>query len=341
MGNPDLFYRVLGAIETGIIILDVGEAEVFYINDYAAKILGKVNFDLSFAGFENLLSDELDTLIQGSATRSPKRAIRNGNRLFGYTLYALARDRQHIAAFIQDITDQKRLEAIDEASEMMNNIGFLFSSMRHEIGNPINSIKMALEVVRKNLNSFSVQEFETYIERIFGDLGKMEVLLKSLKTFNLFEKPRPKLVDLNTFFAEFIQLLALDTRRKNIAIVVDLAVEARMVIVDVRALQHVVLNIFANAMDALLGREEPRIEVRSQLDGSLVSMTISDNGCGIDKVLVEDIFKPFFTTKPDGTGLGLMLSRKMLAQMNCSMEISSVEGNGTTVTFHLPVGAEL
>ncbi len=334
--HPGLFSEVLSAISTGIIILDLEEEAVCFRNAYANSILDQVRADSSFPDIYDLLRDEISDFKNGESARSQKKKIRYGDRLFGYTLYGSEVKRRYVAVFIQDITDQLRLEAIDEASEMMHNIGFLFSGIRHEIGNPINSIKMALTVLRKNVNRFPVEEVEKYFDRIFGEVAKMEVLLKSLKTFNLFEKPRPTAVDLQAFFDEFIRLFSMDARKKNVKVDIEISQEARWVNADVRAMQHVIMNIFANAMDALEGRPDPSLGVRCQPGGKVVVLTISDNGCGIDSQVKGDIFKPFFTTKKDGTGLGLMLSRKLLTQMNCSMEISSKHGTGTTVTLLLP-----
>jgi len=331
-----LFTEVLDAVATGIIILDMEHEEVFFRNPHASAILDQAGVDHSFGGIHALLKAEIDPLRQGRAAHSLRKKIRFGNRLFGYTLYGPVAGNRFVAVFLQDITDQNRLAAMDEATEMMHNIGFLFSGIRHEIGNPINSMKMALTVLRKNVHRFPPQELEKYFDRIFDQVAKMEVLLTSLKTFNLFEKPRPTVVDLLAFFREFVGMLAEDARNKHIGLDVDFAEEARWVNVDVRALQHVIMNVFANAMEALGDRPDSRIMVRCQSGGEVVVLTISDNGCGISDDVQQDIFKPFFTTKQNGTGLGLMLSRKLLTQMNCSLEISSKEGSGTTVTMLLP-----
>ncbi len=331
-----LFAEVLDAIATGIIILDLEHEEVIFRNPHASTILEQAGADHGFGTLQALLATEIDLLRQAQTAQSFRKKVRFGNRLFGYTLYGPMAANRFVAVFLQDITDQDRLAAMDEATEMMHNIGFLFSGIRHEIGNPINSMKMALTVLRKNVHRFPPQEVARYFDRIFEQVSRMENLLTSLKTFNLFEKPRLTLVDLLAFFREFIGLLAEDVRKKHITLDLDLAEEARWVNVDVRALQHVVMNIFANAMEALSDRPDARVTVRCQSGGEVVVLTISDNGCGISKDVQQDIFKPFFTTKQNGTGLGLMLSRKLLAQMNCSLEISSKEGAGTTVTMLLP-----
>jgi len=334
--ESSIFADVLRDIETGIIILDTQAREIFFRNRHALKILEPVKNAQNFEGLSRLLRHELEELEKPGITRTSKTVIRNDHRVLGYTVYRLEEDRRYISVFIQDITDQNRLNAIDEASEMMNNIGYLFSGIRHEIGNPLNSIKMALTVLQNNIQRFSPQEIEVYIKRIGGEVAKMESLLKSFKNFNMFEKPRTDVVDLFSFFEELIHLLGGDLKKKKIRTVLDLVPEARWANVDARALQHVSMNILANAMDAMEGREKGELNIRSMVRRNVVLLSISDNGCGMSEDLLRDAQKPFFTTKPHGTGLGLVISKKMLAQMNCNLEIDSKPGKGTTVIITMP-----
>jgi C4-dicarboxylate-specific signal transduction histidine kinase len=112
--------------------------------------------------------------------------------------------------------------------------------------------------------------------------------------------------------------------------------EARYVTVDTRALQHVAMNLLANALDALEGIDNPSLKIRGEAIGERVFLSLIDNGCGMPAELVENAFKPFFTTKPHGTGLGLVISKKMLAQMNCDIKLQSMQGMGTTMTLGMP-----
>ena len=331
-----IFADVLRDIETGIIILDVVERKIFFRNRHAEKILAPVKNAHEYDGLYTLLHHELDELEKPGVMRTSKTVIRNDHRVLGYTVYRLEEDRRFVSVFIQDITDQNRLNSIDEAAEMMNNIGYLFSGIRHEIGNPLNSIKMALTVLQNNLKRYSPEEIEVYIKRISGEVAKMEILLKSFKNFNMFEKPKTDVVDLLSFFEDLLQLLGADLKQKRILTTLDLTPEARWANVDARALQHVSMNILANAMDAMEGRQEGALFISSRAHKNVVVLTIRDNGCGMSEELLRDSQKPFFTTKKHGTGLGLVISKKMLAQMNCNLEIESEEGRGTTVTITMP-----
>lgn len=333
---PCIFTDVLRDIDSGLIILDTIEEAVFFRNGHAMRILGALGAALDYHGLKRLLCEDLDSLQTPGRTRSRQTIIRHEHRVFGYTGYRIPGDDRYISIFIQDITDRHRLAAMDEAAEMMNNISCLFSGIRHEIGNPLNSIKMALTVLQNNVHKYSPEEIDVYFNRISGEIGKMEALLKSLKNFNMFEVPKTSDMDLAIFFDNLMHLLGADIRSKKVEVEIALAPEAQRALVDARAFQHVTMNLFANAIDAMAGVEQPRLVVRSQNRGDTVLLSITDNGCGMSEELIRDAFKPFFTTKPHGTGLGLVISKKMLTQMNCGIELTSEKGKGTTFTLVLP-----
>jgi len=334
-----IFTDVLRDIDTGLIILDTTEKKVFFKNGHAVKILEPLKAAHDYEGLSALLCNDLDSLQQPGRTRSRQTIIHYEHRVLGYTVYKIPGNQRHISIFIQDITDRHRLAAIDEATEMMNNIGCLFSGIRHEIGNPLNSIKMALTVLQNNINKYSPEEIDVYFNRISGEIGKMETLLKSLKNFSMFETPRTSNIDLAMFFDNLMQLLGADIQSKKIEFRIDIAPDARQIMVDPRALQHVTMNLLANAVDAMTETQKPLLQVRSQSRGNVILLSITDNGCGMSNELARDVFKPFFTTKPHGTGLGLVISKKMLSQMHCGIDLVSEKGVGTTFHLTLPKSA--
>ncbi len=336
---PCIFTDVLRDIDTGLIILDTIEEKVFFKNGHAVKILAPLKAAQDYEGLAILLCNDLDPLQQPGRTRSRQTVIHYEHRVLGYTVYRIPGDHRHISIFIQDITDRHRLAAIDEATEMMNNIGCLFSGIRHEIGNPLNSIKMALTVLQNNINKYSPDEIDVYFNRISGEIGKMETLLKSLKSFSMFETPRISDIDLAMFFDNLMQLLGADIRAKKVEIRIDIPPNAKQIMVDPRALQHVTMNLLANAVDAMMETPSPLLLIRSQSRGNVILLSITDNGCGMSEELKRDVFKPFFTTKPHGTGLGLVISNKMLTQMHCGIELISEQGVGTTFHLTLPKSA--
>lgn len=336
MGREQLFSEVLAKIETGIIILDQVNQQTYYRNHQADKIWDFIRASYDYEELSAMMFNELDQINGANAVCSIKSTINCDHRSFAYRVCRIEGSTQYVVVIVEDVTDQNRLEAIDEASEMMNNISNVFSGIRHEIGNPLNSMKMALTVLKMNLEKFSKDEIKVYMDRMTDDAAKMEALLKSFKNFNMFEKPNTVRVDLVSFFKSLTQLLGADVRKKNINISIDILPEGRWVTVDTRALQHVAMNILANALDALDGVEKPTLRIRGEAIGERVFMSLIDNGCGMPEELVANVFKPFYTTKPNGTGLGLVISKKMLAQMNCDITLQSEHGKGTTITLSMP-----
>ncbi len=238
----------------------------------------------------------------------------------------------------RDVTEKLRLESIAESVNTMDNIGYVFSGVRHEIGNPINSAKMSLSVLQRKLDTASKEVVKDYVERTLRELGRVEQLLKNLRNYNLYETPELQSMSLKTFMQKFFQLVTDDFMQKGIVLRHEIHEAAEWVIADPRALQQVLLNLFTNAADALTDSPSPEIKVTIMRKFGQVLLQIADNGCGITEKQQQDLFKPFYTSKPHGTGLGLVIVRKMITRMHGKIEISSVPGQGTIVSISLPEG---
>jgi len=238
----------------------------------------------------------------------------------------------------RDITEKLRLESIAQAVDTMNNIGYIFSGVRHEIGNPISSVAMALNVLKMKLDNFDKENIARYIDRALEEIVKVEYLLHSLKNYNMYENPELRTISMKDFTGKLFSLVREDFSRKGIKIDVSVNPESVSAYADPRALQQVLLNVMTNAADALDGRPCPRIALRVFAADSQVGIRVEDNGCGMTEQNLASVFKPFYTSKPRGTGLGLVIVRKMVALMNGSVTITSRAGEGTAVELLLPAG---
>ncbi len=237
----------------------------------------------------------------------------------------------------RNITEKKRLESIVEAANLMDNIGFIFSSIRHELGNPINSIKVSLSVLDSNLELYNKKDIKRFINRSLSDIGRVEYLLKTLKNFSIFERPIIEKTDMTTLLNKFITLITAELQQKNIELTTNIPKEHKFGLIDPRAFQQVLLNLIANAADALIETSQKNISLAMLTEeNGQINIIISDNGCGISDDEQANLFKPFFTTKPQGTGLGLVIVKKMLAKMNCSIHINSKNNMGTKVLIVIP-----
>lgn len=241
-------------------------------------------------------------------------------------------------AIKRDVTGKKRLESIAEVSNLMDNIGYVFSGIRHEIGNPVNAIKMTLTVLNRNLETFDRETVQEFLDRSLNEISRVEYLLKALKNFSMFESPSVENMEINSFMTKFFSLIAGDFRKRGIIVEPVTSAGSRTCIVDPRALQQVMLNLMTNAADALRDRKDPRIAIGIIRVPGWLQIKVRDNGCGMSKKQQKDLFKPFITSKPEGTGLGLVIVKKMLSEMNCAIEIESRVDVGTTVTISVPEG---
>ena len=238
----------------------------------------------------------------------------------------------------KDVTEKRRLESIASSVNLMDNVGFVFSGIRHELGNPINSLKMTLSVLSKKINDFPKETVKDFLDRSQHEVGRIEYLLKSLRSFSMFELPVPAEIELSGFLNKLVAMHRKDLAKGRVQITFEVEESAETVFADERALLQVMLNLLTNAANALEGRSEPQIKIRAKKEShSLVCLSLEDNGCGISEKNQEMLFKPFFTTRAEGTGLGLVIVKKMLAQMDSSIHVSSTEDVGTVISILLPI----
>ncbi len=237
----------------------------------------------------------------------------------------------------RDVTEEKRLESIAEAANLMDNIGFIFSSIRHELGNPINSIKVSLSILESNLDSYDTDDIKRFITRGLSDIGRVEYLLRTLKNFSIFERPDIQETDMKALVQKLVQLTEKDLAAQYIMLAITPTTETLTGYLDPRAFLQVLLNLITNAVAAMKETENKTITItlRKKKAGQII-FTIEDNGSGMDETVVRNLFRPFFTTKEEGTGLGLVIVKKMLSKMNCSISASSQKGKGTCMEIIIP-----
>lgn len=241
----------------------------------------------------------------------------------------------NLVAVSHDITEKKQLESIAEALNLVENIGFVFSGIRHELGNPVNSIKTALSVLNANIDKWPRAHVVEYLNRALTEVGRVEYLLKTLKSFNMHERPTMQSVDLILFVENLLKLIEGDFAQRGVRFSVSLDTNLNKCKADPQALHQIFLNLFANAADALKDKSDPIIFISISNMGKMVQIKIIDNGAGMDANQQDSVFKPFFTSKVSGTGLGLVIVKKLLAGMKGTISLNSEIDVGTEVSILL------
>jgi signal transduction histidine kinase len=330
-----LYAYIMETIDLGIVILGVKEKEIVFKNKFASDLFQDNDDNLGYRALLTLLLSE-DGKVPPNEIIGKAYTLWYKNRLLGYTPYMIS--NRFIWVIIRDITERSRLESIAEAVNSMENISYIFSGIRHELGNPINSIKMTLSVLKKNLNNYSTNAVEKFVDRAMTESSRVEFLLQALKSFSIFENPNIQNIILEEFLISFISLVSSDLSQSGIKISKLIVPPVEKISADQRLLHQVMLNLITNASDALKNCENPNIFIRAEKKDGFVAVTVEDNGCGMSEEEQTNLFKPFYTTKTQGTGLGLMITLKMVTLMKGHMEIKSLKDVGTKATVFIPEG---
>ena len=207
--------------------------------------------------------------------------------------------------------------------------------LAHEIKNPLTPIQLSAERVQRKLAERLAPADAEVLEHATRTIVNQVTALKGMvDAFSQYAKaPEPKLValDLNQLVREVLALY--ESMRGYLR--TELARELPPVIGDAAQLRQVIHNLLQNAQDALADSPAPRIVVKSELAGESVRLSIEDNGAGFPEALMRRVFEPYVTTKPKGTGLGLVIVKKIIEEHGGQVTVENVEPHGARVSVLL------
>ncbi len=237
---------------------------------------------------------------------------------------------------MRDITDRLESQEAAQRQLMVEQVEQIFSSIRHEIGNALNTLKTTISVLRSNFDSFSEDKRRRYFQRIFDTFKVAERLLMTMKEYQKFDELHLELIQIDRFLREKSGLLVDNAKNHGVELRMKCQAPHALVQADRDALVRVLLNVVDNAINAARDREQGIIEIINRTSKDWVIISVTDNGLGIAAKDLPHVMTPLYTTKPEGSGLGLSIVEKLIQQMGGLVSLESVEGEGTRVTFRLP-----
>ncbi len=251
------------------------------------------------------------------------------------------------AVFVgRDITVQRRADEALRRQAMINQAEHIFSSIRHEMGNALNTLKTTLSVLWKNYLNFDAEKRETYFMRCLDTFKVAERLLGVLKEYQKFDKLELAPIYLDRFLQEKSGLFVDLARHCDVDCEVNMSFSDIRINVDKDALIQVLLNVVDNALAATRNSKNPLVTIecrplyRHPKGNDWAVITVTDNGHGIPEDELSKVFTPLFTTKPEGSGLGMAIVQKRMMQMGGDVKIQSKLNQGTTVVLSLPLYSE-
>lgn len=242
-------------------------------------------------------------------------------------------DAPAMQILIRDITERKKTQEILQNSEKLTLVGQLAAGIAHEIRNPLTALKGFLQLMQtereKNREYFSIMTSE--LARIELIVSELLVLAKPHSTF--FQRR-----DLQTLIKHVVTLLETEAIMKNVQILTEVEPDIPPITCDENQLKQAFINFLKNGIEAMPQGGEIVIQAKRESDRVLI--LFCDQGCGIPKEKIARLGEPFFTTKEAGTGLGLMISNKIIENHQGSIRLTSQVGLGTTVAVTLPIDGE-
>jgi signal transduction histidine kinase len=223
--------------------------------------------------------------------------------------------------------------AVRVRTEKMAVLGNLYAMLAHEIRNPLEPIKGSAELLR-----ITFPEDETvskYTGIIQSEVSELIGFLDSFLGVARGNEPTFNEVDLNQAILDVVSLLEFAAKKEGIRIDMRLDPTLPVVSGDVGMLKHVFLNAVLNAIQAKRG-STGLIEIRSGYDGTWIRVDIKDRGTGIPAAIIDSVFQPFYTTRADGSGIGLSTARRIMDLHSGRISLTSQEGQWTLVEILLP-----
>lgn len=216
--------------------------------------------------------------------------------------------------------------------EKLSALGEMSMTVAHEIKNPLNSIRGAVCYLKENFRGEVLNEFLSIIDEETKRLNEI------VTSFLRFARPVPlnlKTSNINSLIKETVDLIRQEATENNVEVIMSLDERIPSFKFDPQQLKQALLNLIVNSLDAT--KQGDTIKITTEMSDSKVVISISDSGIGIDKELIHDIFKPFFTTKTRGSGLGLACVERIIKDHNGEINVKSEKGLGTEFVIMIPL----
>jgi signal transduction histidine kinase len=218
-------------------------------------------------------------------------------------------------------------------AEHLATVGELAAGLAHEIRNPLAGIAGVVDIMGRELPANSPSR--AVIGDVHGEILHIQAILNDLLSYSRPRLPNFHSANLNTTVEQAVLLSRQQLRTKPIAVNFQPNTSLPMIEHDPALIQQVILNLVLNGIQAISGTGEVRVELLSS--GECVVVDVRDTGRGISAETLPRIFKPFFTTRSEGTGLGLSLASSIVQSHGGHIDVTSVPGKGTQFKVSLPL----
>jgi two-component system, sporulation sensor kinase E len=353
---------VFNAIQEGIIVTD-SRGRITYLNDVACEIFGLDGKDA--------IGKRLDERVRGldwdALTKTSTAVSRDTeifyptNRIINFYVVPLIIERREglsgigdsaqpestpagkaaeqvgHAMILRDITEDRRSEQQTIESERLNALTLLAAGVAHEIGNPLNSLHIHLQLMQRQaqkLDGPARTELEESIDVARSEVSRLDSIVTQFLRAIRPSKPQFQPENVNNLVDEAVRFFAPEIEDRDIVVEQELRSDLPLLQLDRDQMKQAFYNVIKNSFEAMKRRGILRI--RTDRDDTHVLVSFIDTGGGMSPENLSHVFEPYFTTKASGSGLGLLIVRRIVREHGGELSIESNEGKGLTLTIRLP-----
>ncbi|UFS68842.1 ATP-binding protein [Geomonas sp. RF6] len=351
------YENVIDSVGDGVIVLDNSGA-VTFVNPAAEEICGVSRrqakgkrFSSIFSGSDLLLEMVEKTMATGMSVSDHENVVmRRGGRVVPVSastspLQMSDGERGGTIVVLRDLTKVRELEAAVRHADRLSSLGTLAAGLAHEIKNPLGGIKGAAQLLEMELPES--HEMREYTRVVLKEVQRVNSIVEQLLALASPGKLKLDKVNLHQVLGDIILLQKHDTDCRGITVHQFFDPSIPPIVADESLITQLFLNLIRNAIEAIGEGGTLKVTSRIVYDYSmsqrgegrarLLAVDVADNGPGIAEENLEQLFMPFFTTKPTGTGLGLAICQKIVSEHRGMINVDSHAGRGTVFTVSLPL----
>jgi signal transduction histidine kinase len=241
------------------------------------------------------------------------------------------------AMILRDITESRRSAEKTIESERLNALTLLAAGVAHEIGNPLNSLHIHLQLMERKvrkLDAATRDELQESIDIARSEISRLDSIVTQFLKAIRPSKPQLHPENVNAIMDEAVRFFTPEIEDRDIVVEQELRSDLPLVEVDRDQLKQAFYNVIKNSFEAMKRRGILRI--RTDMDDTHVLISFTDTGGGMTAETLSRVFEPYYTTKDSGSGLGLLIVRRIVREHGGELAIESNEGKGLTLTIRLP-----
>ncbi len=238
---------------------------------------------------------------------------------------------------LRDITKSRRTAQQTIESERLNALTLLAAGVAHEIGNPLNSLHIHLQLMERSvqkLDDGAKAELQQSIDVARSEVNRLDSIVTQFLRAVRPSQPQLRPENVNTIVEEAVRFFTPEIQDRDIVVEQELRSDLPLLQLDRDQMKQAFYNVIKNSLEAM--QRHGTLRIGTDLDDTHVFVRFVDTGSGMSAANLSRVFEPYFTTKPAGTGLGLLIVRRIVREHGGELSIESSQGKGLTLTIRLP-----